>query len=460
MNAFNAPFPVTISGENTARITLMAGEHFRLYPSLSVLNDIQQLTSRQIDLIRLAIAIHLADSWTNRRPKTNGHRRPVVELDLLDPNFWEQPETAERLKRCIDFLSGDDDWSFRPRKDAITCYSRQRTLFAGQDPKPIVNVYSGGLDSAAGLAIRLAHLRGQEIIPVTVRSQSQRGRIVQEQFNLLRIRGFAQPRQLRPLQIGAYIQNNRIRRDFGSRLREVTHRCRPFLFFSIAGLAAHLEGVDVVEVYESGIGAVNLPLVSGGSGWRTTRSTHPGFLHLMGDLVSHVNDSPIRYHLPFLDRTKAEMASTIARMGLVELALMSVSCIMHPLRRGGSRPQCGYCPACIYRRHALWNAGIREPDNSYQIDIFADDLTERYTRALRAFLQQAARLEELAGEMVPAFFQRHLFGTRIVQLDDELHPYVDLFRRYRHEWAELKCAIQLPNPGGQYLVEVGGGASS
>src|SRR5262245_15938486 len=115
MSLLTAPFRVTISDEHAGPITLTAGKHFRLNPSRLVMNDIEQLTSRQVDLVRLAAGISLADRWSKRQWKTNRHRRPVIEVELLDPAFWERPESAERLKRCVDFLSGDDDWSFRLR---------------------------------------------------------------------------------------------------------------------------------------------------------------------------------------------------------------------------------------------------------------------------------------------------------------------------------------------------------
>jgi 7-cyano-7-deazaguanine synthase in queuosine biosynthesis len=450
---------MTIADEHTDPITLTAGEHFRLYPSRAVTQSIEQLTARQVDLVRLAVAVHLAGSWAKRLWRTNGHRCLVVEVELLDPDFWERPETAGRLKRCVDFLSGDDDWSFRPRKDSLVCHSRQPTLFAGDGPKPMLCVYSGGLDSAAGLTARLAEAGGQEVVPVTVRYQPQRGRLVQEHFDLLRSRGLAGPRQVRPLQVGAYIRNHRLQRDFGIRLREVTHRCRPFLFLSVAGLVAHLEAVNEVEVYESGVGAVNLPLVSGGPGWRTTRSTHPEFLRRMGELVSHVNDSDVRYRLPFVDCTKGEMVHHLVRLGLAELALKSVSCITHPLRRGHTQRQCGHCPACVFRRQALWQADIREPDDFYLTDVFALQAAARESRALTALRQQAARLADLDGPTVPAFFRRHLFSTQIVSSGKDLAPFVNLFRRYRREWVVLARDLRLPQPGNPCLVGVGGGTS-
>ncbi len=459
MSTLNARFRVTIADEHAPPITLTAGKHFRLYPSFAVAEGIGQLAPRQVDLVRWAASVHLADGWAKRLRRTNGHRRPVVEVELLDPDFWERPESNARLKQCVDFLSGDDDWTFRPRKDSVSCLSRQATLFPSHGPKPILSVYSGGLDSAAGLTARLAEIEGQEVVPVTVRYQSHRGRLVQEHFDLLRGHGLASPRQLRPLQVGAYTRNRQLWRDFRIRLREVTHRCRPFLFLSVAGLAAQLEAVDTVEVYESGIGAVNLPLVSGGPGWRTTRSTHPEFLRRMGELVSHVNDSDVRFHLPFMDRTKSEMARRVARLGLTELALKTVSCITHPLRRGCAQRQCGHCSACVFRRQALRDAGIREPDDFYQVDVFGGQPTEYECRSLTAFRQQAARLAELDGQTVPAFFRRHLVSTKIVSSDEELARFVNLFRRYRREWAALEHDVRLPKTGSHSFVEVGGGIS-
>src|SRR5689334_16474383 len=135
MNALNAPFRVALGPAPGTPVTLTAGVHFGVYPSRLVSAEAEQLTARQIDLLRLGMAIHLADGWARRFRRTNGHRRPVVEVDLLDADFWERPETADRLKRCVDFLSGDDDWSFRFRKDTITRHHRQRRLLGSAIPE-------------------------------------------------------------------------------------------------------------------------------------------------------------------------------------------------------------------------------------------------------------------------------------------------------------------------------------
>jgi hypothetical protein len=78
MSTLNARFRVTIADEHTDPVTLTAGEYFRLYPSRAVVDGIGQLTPRQVDLVRLAMAIHLADGWARWLRKTSGYRGPVA----------------------------------------------------------------------------------------------------------------------------------------------------------------------------------------------------------------------------------------------------------------------------------------------------------------------------------------------------------------------------------------------
>lgn len=370
MSSLKAPFRVSISADDATPRTLMAGDHYKICPSRLVDDQARELTARQVDLIRIGMAIQLADSWVRRSNANNGFRRVSLELDVLDHPFWANPETVNRLKQCVDFLSGGDDWSFHFGRDVKTSHSRETSIVNRRDSNPLVCLYSGGLDSAAGMAIRMAEIEGRDVIPVTVRSQSHRSRTIRTQFDQIRACGRCRRSQLHPREVGSFIHRRRLRSELGVRLREVTHRCRPFLFYAIAGLVADIEGANEIEVYESGIGAVNLPLERGRACWRTTRSTHPKYLRLMSDLVTDVNDSAVEFRLPFMSWTKGEMVRALVDIGLSDLARSSVSCIMHPLRRGGNRRQCGYCPACIFRRQAMCVGGIDEPPGTYGEDHF------------------------------------------------------------------------------------------
>jgi 7-cyano-7-deazaguanine synthase in queuosine biosynthesis len=435
MNALDTKFGFTVT-DGQHRVSLAALRHFRLYPTGKNRAIGEELSKRQIDLIRIGMAIHAADGWVRRRRSQNWRRFPIVDIQVLDAPFWARPDTYARLKDCVDFVSGGDDWHFRFTSSASTRHDRSPNLFRGCDNSPLVTPYSGGLDSAAGLALRLPAVQGRMIIPVTLRHQKQKGKLVRSHFNLLVEAGLVASEDLKPFQAGAFIRNKRIKDDLGLQLREVTHRCRPMLFMSVAGIVADSVAASEVEVFESGVGSVNLPLVSGPADYRTTRSTHPRFLQLISNLVTHVNESAVRFTLPFADRTKAELVKQVKELGLQELARKSVSCILHPLRRQG-RQQCGYCPACVYRRQAMITGGIAE--DAYDIDLFSSHCaaTEKQMRHIHAFHQQAGRLADLELGRVPGFFKRYLYATHAVSQDHELGPHVEVYRRYHLEWAAL-----------------------
>lgn len=439
MNALVAGFGFKATNSDHT-IFMRQGEHFRIYPTGLDKGFGEELTARQIDLIRIAAAVHITDGWALRRAADNYLRSPTLEVEVLDAPFWSRPDTMPLLKACVDFLSGGDDWNFRFASARNTRHDRQTCLFRGINDSALIALYSGGLDSAAGLAARLASEPGRVAVPVTVRHQMQKARLVDHHFQMLLRRGLTSRNDLIPFQVGAFVRNRRVKRELGVRLREVTHRCRPFLFMTVAGLVADTFSAPEVEVFESGVGSVNLPLVGGPADYRTTRSTHPHFLRLVSSLLSHVNDAKVEYVLPFADRTKSEMAARLRDLGLEELARKSVSCILHPLRREGWQ-QCGHCPACVYRRQALITAGISEP-NAYAIDLFAPPashrpISEKRLYSIRKFYQQIASLRELDDDLVPQRLRRYLWATHVISSDEQLGPYVEVHRRYRREWLSL-----------------------
>jgi len=178
--------------------------------------------------------------------------------------------------------------------------------------------------------------------------------------------------------------------------------------------------VAAVEVFESGVGAVNLPLLAGMVGSKATRGSHPHFFRLMSRLVSLAAGREIVFHLPFLEKTKGEVVGQLAALGLQELARSTVSCVHYPLRERPHK-QCGVCPACIFRRQAMLIGGIEEPGDF-----------------LKAFLLQVANLGALkSGSPVPERVRRHLFATNLVSRDESMAPFLRLLSRYRDEWLSI-----------------------
>lgn len=441
MNALDVGFGFTITDGNKS-LSLRQGEHFRIYSTGPHKGFGEDLTKRQIDLIRIAMSVHIADSWIPRRRRSlNGLRNPIVDIEVLDLPFWSHADSLSLLKECVDFVSGGDEWCFRFSASRITQHDRRKNLFGGIDTGAVVSLYSGGLDSASGLAARMAAESGRLFVPVTVRHQMQKSKLIRGHFGQMLDRGIANRRDLNPFHAGAFIRNGQVRRQFDARFREITHRCRPFLFMSVAGLVADFYATPRVEVFESGVGSINFPLVPGPADYRTTRSTHPHFLRLISRLVSHVNGAPVEYVLPFASQTKAEMVTGLRDLGLEKLARDSVSCILHPLRRKGWQ-QCGHCPACVFRRQAMITAGIAEAEGAYAIDLFATPesgktVPAKRVRAIKAFHRQIARIGELDVGNAPACFKRYLRATHAVSTNEQLAPHVEVYRRYREEWLVL-----------------------
>ena len=310
---------------------------------------------------------------------------------------------------------------------------------------PVVCLYSTGLDSTAGLATRLQS-GAAEVIPVLVRHQVGQAGLASWQLKRLRRHFGLRDYQLSPVTTGMRAYPSKMRL-LGIEDEEYTQRCRCFLFASVGGVVAAILGASFVEIYESGIGAVNLPLMSGMVGSKATKGCHSRFLALMSDLMTLIVGRQITFLLPFLDRTKAEVVATLAKEGLHDLARSTVSCVHYPLRELLHK-QCGVCPACIIRRQAMITAGIEEPADSYKFDLFGPPRMGREVPVnelgnLKAFLMKLNKLSALESHAeVPGFFRCHLIGTGVVQHSEQLTPFVDLYRRYRKEWLTLVARAQ------------------
>ena len=223
---------------------------------------------------------------------------------------------------------------------------------------------------------------------------------------------------------------------------ERSQRCRSFLFAAIGGVVAAMQGASSVEVFESGVGAINLPFMAGMVGSKATRSCHPEFLRRMSELLTLIAGREITYRLPFMDKTKGQMVKMLADEGLKDVALSTVSCVHYPLREKPHK-QCGVCPACIFRRQAMCVGGINEAGGTYKFDLFGaqkvvNEIPDRFLKYLKAFLMQVVHLAGLeTQDELPGRFRRHLLGSRIIGQGESLGPVIELLRRYRAEWLAI-----------------------
>lgn len=435
-------FPFNVmhwTGSQEHPSNLRAGTHFHF--DLDAVNRfcLDDLPPRLVDLLRIASAVYVVDRLVRRR-RANPTRTIGLKVEVLDHSFWSDGEVRDAVGKTIDFVSGDY-WDIEFICDASP-FSRTRRLLpdSSESPSPLVVLYSGGLDSAAGLATRIADDPSRPVIPVSVWHQPRQRALLKAQYKVLRSCFAAQIAHL--IMKVAVIRSS----DVVTCREERSQRCRSFLFAALGAVAAIMHGQKRIELFESGVGAINLPLLSGMVGSRTTKSCHPQFLRLMSRLVSIVAEDEVEFRLPFFDQTKGEVVTKLHDLNLHELARMTCSCTGFPLRHPQAK-QCGVCAACLFRRQAMRVAGISESSESYKYDIFnamqMQSAQQKRLKCLKAFLMQVAKLDGAETQnRLPSSFERHVLSTEIVQRGQSQQGLIDLLARYRNEWLAIAADAQ------------------
>ena len=443
MKAQRFPFSLSYwTGASAA--TLRAGDHFRF--DLDALNSfcLGDLPRSLVDLLRIASAVYVVDRLVKRRPKDGAKsatRTIGLKLDVLQDSLWNRPEVRDALHEAVEFVTGDF-WDFEFERDSQEYKWKTGFLpFSKSDAPPLVCLYSSGLDSAAGLVARMNENPERYVIPVTVWHQPRQRHLVSQQYDFLRThyrrKGFHT--QIEPLIVKVAMMWKTAAED---KNQETSQRSRSFLFTVLGAITAIMQRQRVVEMFESGIGAINLPLMAGMVGSSATRSSHPAFLRHMSKLCSLVANTDLTFTLPFEDWTKGEVVEALADPELRAFAAMSASCVHFPIRHKKYK-QCGLCPACIFRRAALASAGVEEPKDIYRYDFLGsaeriNTLPEKRLAYLKAFLLQVARLRDIENHArLPAAIERHVVGTGIIRRGEPQKDVIQLLARYRDEWTEI-----------------------
>ena len=333
----------------------------------------ERVTTDVADLLDVAVGVYSADRMSPRdfSGSRTGQRSIVVELPLRNPDRWNAAHVATCLKEYLNWLSGDD-WSFyfHQRFSQVSEAELQAPLFSVRpEPPTHVALFSGGLDSLAGLACTA--VKEPLASHVLVSGYTNTRLLAHQRRQVRRIRsGFERQRR------GAGSSIWHVAVGFGisqsSRcIEEKSQRTRAFVFLALGIAAAIQAASDILHVYENGVGALNLPLNETQLGVDNYRGVHPRSLMLLEELLPIVLDSPVRIENPYLFRTKADMCRALPEAGLVDVIRETVSCDGFPPRLPNGRTQCGYCTSCILRRQALHAAGlgVHDPSSAYRADI-------------------------------------------------------------------------------------------
>ena len=316
------------------------------------------------DLLDVAVAIYAADrrSRRNYRGPNTGRRSIALELSVREPNRWSEPATIEHLRDFLYWLS-EDDWTFcfRKRSGERSTAESQASLFAVPPESPVsVSLFSGGLDSLAGLA--RAVIEEPEATHVLVSGYTNTRLLSQQRRQVQLIRPALDRRTA-----GAGSRVWYMAVGFGvnqpdQRAEEKSQRTRALVYEALGVTAAILAGADTLRVCENGIGALNLPLNATQLGVDNYRGVHPRSLLFLEAFLPKVLDRPVRIENPFLFQTKADMCRALPQAGFLDAIAATVSCDRFPLRLQNQPTQCGYCTSCILRRQALHASGLGDLD--------------------------------------------------------------------------------------------------
>jgi hypothetical protein len=301
------------------------------------------------DLVDLAVAVYVTDRLIRRRrlKEEGGLRQRNIRLavPVAEPNRWNRHEVLERLSEVLGFLTEDIwEFSFYPRNATRGRKPFQHALFPPKAPTQAA-LFSGGLDSLAGLAIHLADKKAESMVAFTCATNP---RLLRKQRMLLECLIKSSPTRLIPVILSLRLHQKSNEYNFNER----SQRGRAFLYCIAGAVTSLMAGANELLVFENGVGAINLPISDAQLGVQSSRATHPLAIWKIERFLQSLLETHLHIRLPYLFSTKAQMCERFACTPFRSLAIQSVSCDGFPRRSLGPE-QCGICTSCLLRRQAL-----------------------------------------------------------------------------------------------------------
>ena len=326
------------------------------------------------DLADTALAVYVADRLCHRNKKgahdhyLNWTRKISVSLPLREPERWQDQVLTSRLSELLWFLT-EDEWSFHFRARRVEGRPSETANFLSSmaPPPPVTTaLFSGGLDSFVGVVEELERRPEGSLVLFSAITNSRLGSRQRELVRDIRRLG---DRSIIHVAVPLGLRQ----RDQESETDEPTQRSRGFVFQVLGAVTALMANSNELNVYENGVGAINLPYTAAQLGAHNTRATNPLFLTRMSEFVSTVVGHQFEVRNPYLFRTKGKMCEALRDSQLQDLIGRTGSCDGFPLLRWANKDHCGYCTSCLLRRQALLAAGLEvaEPAARYLHDLMA-----------------------------------------------------------------------------------------
>ena len=416
------------------------------------------LPDRAADLLDVLGAAYAADRRSKRcfNGAATGQRRISIRMPVREPELWSSPESEVSLRELLSWVSGDV-WVFEfTRQDSVRGQDdRQGFLFEVPLKAPAtVSLFSGGLDSLAGLAYHSLGSPGGSRILV---SGCTHNRLAAQQA--------AQVKRIRAAwSRGSPVASEDVRHvavPFGvdaerPAQEEKGQRTRALLFLAMGATTALQARTDTLYVFENGIGALNLPLNGSQLGIDNYRGVHPRTLGMAEGLFGSILGEPVFIENPFMFTTKAEMCRALAAAGLGDVVREAVSCDGYPQRVRG-QSQCGCCTSCVLRRQALRCSGLagNDPSCAYRHDIFGG-LANLGPEEVHGFTVMSEQISRINGRLASDQPWQKLaaaypeMARTMIELaarpdaaakEDLAASFVELFRNHVREWNEFASEV-------------------
>lgn len=398
-----------------------------------------------IDLIELAIIVYAVDR--SIQPVRNSYCSVHVTVPVRSPDKLMEESVHIQLAEILHWYTGYE-WIFQFEKRSV---SRRETeipqMFDWRElDKPVdVALWSGGLDCLAGLYNRAIENDDREFVLCGTGNNSRIHALQKRVISLLPQR-IAQRVKLSQIRYG-------IKCISGQLPKSPRLRSRGFTFMLIGAICAHLEGRNVLQVYENGIGAINLRFRESEIGVNHAHSVHPLSLMLIGQWLTHVLGKSVRIENPYLFWTKAQMCEVFLKQDALSIAFTTQTC--DRMHRKPDAKQCGRCSSCILRRHAFAALDIHdqtsyvydaedwlyEPVGFKQIDrgnhipavLHQINQFEHHLTIKNSWQSFATQYETLSAHVVDRTAEYSGIDASVMR--DKL---LELFRRYVEEWYMLR----------------------
>lgn len=328
-----------------------------------------EISSLRLDWIDIAMAVYLADRLSLRddkkRHKNIWKRKFNLKIGVRNLEIWQDDEIRSELAKVLHYFT-DDEWDF----DFVEIEGEERSkIIQPKLPMPLTSrpqiaLFSGGLDSFAGAAQQL--FKKPETPFVFISGATNTRQIYGQRTQIKELIKISPNREVIHHTVGFGIHWNKSEHP----KEENSQRTRGFLFITLGAVTALNCGVNGLEIYENGIGAINLPYDASQIGTMSSRAVNPSALLLMEEFIEKISGQKFYINNPYLFQTKSEMCRQEIVKNLAQTTSETFSCDGFPVRAAG-RPQCGICTSCLLRRLSLENAGLGFYDDgeSYLTDL-------------------------------------------------------------------------------------------